>query len=247
MYLDDLVVVAPSSQEARQLFHTTQRLLKELGLPEAVDKTQPPSQIITWLGITVNTQQMTISMPKEMVEHTLKVIQTAAARRSINKRSLQSILGKILHVSKCVSPARPFVARLLDALRSASCAHIRMTMDMKKDLAWFTEFLPAWNGVAFINSGRASREIVADACPKGFARQMVNGDTQYQPRGSCRDGTSQHWRRPTSCWRWPCLPVHTTAGESSGLDATIVQQWTPSQQGAVMTHSSWTAPGACGS
>ena len=43
MYLDDLVVVAPDPAIAHRQYARVRALLKELGFPEAADKTQPPS------------------------------------------------------------------------------------------------------------------------------------------------------------------------------------------------------------
>ena len=44
MYLDDLVVVAASQEEAWQAYEVARKLFADLGLPEAQDKRQPPAQ-----------------------------------------------------------------------------------------------------------------------------------------------------------------------------------------------------------
>ena len=176
-HLDDLVVVARTQDEAHQAYEVAKELFKELGLPEELNKSQPPAQTITWLGVTIDPVAMTISMPPAKVRDTLKDITAVTAKKTINKRSLQSVLGKILHISKCVSPARLFLARLLEALRAAKGFHMKVNNDMRKDFAWFQEFLPTWNGVSIINTGHAAREIVADACPRGLG--AADGDRCY--------------------------------------------------------------------
>ena len=46
MYLDDLVVVTKSRDEADRQYDVVRALLTELGLPEALDKLQPPANKI---------------------------------------------------------------------------------------------------------------------------------------------------------------------------------------------------------
>ena len=54
---------------------------------------------------------------------------------------------------------------------------MKVDPSMKKDLAWFSTFLHTWNGKAMINTGRPSRDIVADACPRGFG--AADGERCY--------------------------------------------------------------------
>ena len=84
-------------------------------------------------------------MPQEKVRDTLNAITTMREKRSTTVKALQSILGKILHMAKCVTPARLF--------------------------------LEDWNGTSLINTGQPSREIVADACPRGFG--AADGERCY--------------------------------------------------------------------
>ena len=177
MYLDDLVVVAESAEKAWWAYGQALQLFDDLGLPEARDKRQPPAWDIVWLGVRINTEDMTISMPEDKVAATLEAITNMRTRKTTSVKTLQSVLSKILHMSKCVQPARLFVGRLLQALREAMGLHMKISQDMRKDLDWFIQFLKDWNGVALINTGTPSREIVADACPRGF--RVANGERCY--------------------------------------------------------------------
>lgn len=51
-------------------------LLHRLGLPVAEHKVQPPSNKITWLGVTFDTLSMTLYICKEKVQETIKLIQS---------------------------------------------------------------------------------------------------------------------------------------------------------------------------
>ena len=117
MYLDDLLVIAPDPITAYIQFDIVRDMFRKLGLPEAVKKTQPPSHKVTFLGVTIDTRDMTLSIPKLKVDQTLREVNKTLKRQTISKRQFQSILGHLLHVAKCVPPARLFVARLLDSFR----------------------------------------------------------------------------------------------------------------------------------
>ena len=148
MYLDDLVVVAPTLQVARAQYETARDLLARLGLPEAMDKSQPPATLIKWLGINIDSVAGTMSVPSDKLDQLVTLSKAAVRRRSITRKQLQSILGKMLHVAKCIKPARLFVARLLDELRGPRRLFINLNSSMKADIKWFIEFASQWNGVA---------------------------------------------------------------------------------------------------
>ena len=168
MYLDDLVVVATDMASATAQYTIARDLLAELGLPEAFDKSQPPSTRITWLGIEVDSIKGTLTIPAEKLKAAISLAATAIQRRSVTRKQLQSIIGKLLHVAKCIKPARLFIARLLDQLRGTKRPYININSSMRADLQWFLDFADQWNGVAIFPKPAPEREIVVDACMNGI-------------------------------------------------------------------------------
>ena len=65
MYLDDIVVVALDKAKADRHYDRVKALLAELGLTEAIDKSQPPSTSVTLIGINVDACAMTLSIPQD--------------------------------------------------------------------------------------------------------------------------------------------------------------------------------------
>ena len=168
MYLDDIVVVTADEQEGLRQYAIVRDLLAELGLPEATEKTQMPANKVRWLGISIDTNEMSLSIPHDKLENTLTLVDAFAARRSINKKQLQSLIGKLLHIAKCIKPARIFVARLLSALRDMPTFYVKVSDDMRADLQWFREFGRAWNSVAVIPPLKPTKSILVDACLTGI-------------------------------------------------------------------------------
>ena len=177
MYLDDLIVVSPDSMKAEQDYKRAKALLSELGLPEAKEKAQPPARLVTWLGIDINTKDMSIAVPPKKLRETLDQVGWVVKRRSITKKTLQSMLGRLLHVAKCVRPARLFVSKLLEALRNMKHFYINVNSEMRSDLKWFLNFGKDWNGVALIPRQKVDVDLFVDACLSGIGAS--NGTHAY--------------------------------------------------------------------
>ena len=175
MYYCDVTV--PFGARADADFSIARKLFRELALPEALDKAQPPTQCIKWLGININTVEMTLSIPQKL-QQVLDTVCKYTKARSMSKRQLQSLLGILLHVTKCVRPARLFVARLLEALRAARGTYINVNTEMRADFRWFQEFCSAWNGSSYIPPAAPSREIYVDACLSGIGGS--DGQSAYR-------------------------------------------------------------------
>ena len=181
IYLDDIVVIAPDAHTARTHYTKVKDLLAELGLPEALDKAQPPDTQVRWLGIDIDAPSMSLSIPPDKVQDALHAVNTHANAKSINKRQLQSLIGKLMHVAKCVDPGRVFNSRLLEALRAFGDRHfIKVTDNMKKDLAWFQEFLVPWKGLSLIPKSTPHKVIQVDACLTGIG--ATDGRAAYAAR-----------------------------------------------------------------
>ena len=124
---------------------------------------------------------MTLSIPHDKVQDALQAVNRYITARSINKRQLQSLIGKLVHVAKCVEPVRVFISRLLEALRSFGDRwYIKVTEDMTRDLAWFLEFLVPWNGRSLIPKSQPTKSIQVDACLPGVG--ATDGHTAYAAR-----------------------------------------------------------------
>ena len=169
MYLDDLVVVAKTQEIANAQYKVVRALLQELGLPEACNKRQPPATKITWLGIVICSQTMSLSIPQEKLQSALEAARVGRDRKAMHRRQLESLVGRLMHIAKCVEPARIFLSRLLQALRDMKDkAFCKVTTDMRADIDWFLEFASEWNGTALIPAAAPTKRIQVDASLTGI-------------------------------------------------------------------------------
>ena len=166
-YIDDFLCVALPSK-INGTFTRLQTLLTELGLSISIKKLVPPSTNVTCLGIVVDTVELSTSIPIEKLKIIKEMYNQWSDKPVCMKKELQSLLGSLLYVAKCVKYARFFLNRMLNVLReNTKSKNIRITRDFKQDLCWFQRFLTLFNGVSFFNY-TPSKSVHLDACPTGL-------------------------------------------------------------------------------
>ena len=110
-YIDDLIYTGLPS-EIHKSFAFLTELLHDLGLDISKKKLVPPSTSVTCLGIQINTVARTISIPSEKLHRIVKLCASWSCKTYCSKRDLQSLLGSLLFISKCVPPSRCFLNRM---------------------------------------------------------------------------------------------------------------------------------------
>ena len=153
-YIDDYILISPE-KDAQRHFQRLASLLTELGLPSNPDKQTSPCRKLTCLGIQIDLDANTLSIhPDKLHSIHLECI-NVSHRRHLTKTQYQSLLGKLLYIHKCVPPARTFINRMLTLFRANSKARkIVLTADFHKDLNWFLNFLPSFNGVTYLRKSQ---------------------------------------------------------------------------------------------
>ena len=103
-YIDDFLCVSTPSK-IHGSYARLQELLAELGLTVSAKKLVPPSTQVVCLGILVDTVQQSISIPPEKLENIKFTCNQWSSKVTCSKRELQSLLGHLLYVAKCVKYA----------------------------------------------------------------------------------------------------------------------------------------------
>ena len=170
-YLDDFIGVA-SPDTAPQDYETCGHLLRDLGLQESLAKACPPSTVLTCLGVEVNTVDLTLSVTPERLHEIETLLLPWIGRRSATKSELQSLVGKLSFVSKCVRQSRLFLSRILALLRTLKHDHYhtKLSQEFHRDIKWWLRFLRTYNGVSVIPSTLWSAPdgvFSTDACLTG--------------------------------------------------------------------------------
>ena len=167
-YIDDILEIdVPSKIEAS--FDALQSLLHDLGFEISKKKLVAPTTSMNCLGILVDTINFTLAIPQAKMEEILQVCEQWRHKNHCDKCQLQSLLGNLLYVTKCVRTSRFFLNRLQDFLWSMEGkGHTTLTIDAKRDINWFIKFMPIFNGVVFFDQKPVKCSIELDASLTGL-------------------------------------------------------------------------------
>ena len=110
--------------------------------------------------------------PDRLLELQTELLPKWLAKKSATKTELQSLIGKLAFVSKCVRPGRLFLTRILDTLRSLRRNHhrVKLSAEFRKDIRWWMRFIDVYNGVSLIPTqlwSAPDSTFSTDACLTG--------------------------------------------------------------------------------
>ena len=119
--------------------------------------------------MNIDSVNKTIEIAEEKMCRIKVMIKDWRTKKSCSRQQLQSLLGNLLYIHKCVKPAHIFVSRMLELLRANYDKHtITLTSEFRCDLRWFDQFLVAYNGMSYFNHKQVHGTIELDACLTGF-------------------------------------------------------------------------------
>ena len=110
------------------------------GLEELVDKAVTSTTKMTFLGVTFDSEKMTLEVT---LDAACRILGKKEKKSSL--KELQSLLGKLHFIAGCVRAGRIFVSRFLNWLRSAFPSdtvgnkhkiYRYIPTEIKKDLKW---------------------------------------------------------------------------------------------------------------
>lgn len=176
-YLDDFGACYKSKQQANDSYKAFLDLAKKLGLTLAEEKSVPPTHRMEWLGYTVDSNQMSITIPQKKLQEVLQDCRAWLNKSRVNKKTVQAIVGRLVYISNCVLPGRKFISRIIGTLRGMGDNQwTTLTKDFKADLRWFAAYAESANGKFLINPSRPQFDIECDASLLGAGG---NSDSQY--------------------------------------------------------------------
>ena len=173
-YVDDFVGVA-TPDVARRSYDALRQLMRQLGLDVSAKKLVSPATSAVCLGVNIDTVDATISIPQEKLGHITAMVHEWSKKQFCTKRHLQSLLGNLLYIHKCVRPSRIFVNRMLELLRqNYDATRITLTPEFKRDIRWFMQFLARYNGTSYFDHKPPDHTTELDACLVGLGGRFKN-------------------------------------------------------------------------
>ena len=168
-YLDDFCVIGKTMEHCQEIMNRLLTLLRELGFAINYSKVVGPTTCLTFLGVEVDTVAYTLSLPSDKLCALQEELLATAGRRSITKRSLQSLTGKLNWAAQVIYGGRTHLRRLIDRSNALCLQHhrTRMTACMSAHLDWWVRFMAVFNGCVPILDRRVHTSVSIDACTAG--------------------------------------------------------------------------------
>ena len=173
-YIDDFVGYG-TPDVARRSHNCLRNVIERLGLTISEKKLVPPTTSAVCLGVLIDTVTGTVAIPDDKMRQIRQSVTEWQTKKICSKRQLQSLLGQLLYVHKCVRPSRIFLNRMLELLRqNYDASTIKLTQAFRQDLRWFSRFLDKYNGVSMYNHTKIDHVVELDACLDGLGGVWKN-------------------------------------------------------------------------
>lgn len=153
IFLDDMLLMAESKEELEKKTQEVLTILRLLGFRINWEKSQlTPSHRIIYLGLIIDSMQMTFTLPEQKVQRTVAECQSAIRKGRVSVRELSRLIGRMSATVMAVLPA-PLCFRGLQAAKNRSLTAsqsfetvVTLTREAVLELQWWSQMLRKWNG-----------------------------------------------------------------------------------------------------
>ena len=151
-YLDDYLICSPSQAGCSADMVRFLDVCDAVGVPIASDKTEGPSQCLTFLGVEIDALNQVVRLPPDKLSRLLDDLRAWGSRTSCTRRELESLVGTLSFAAHVVRPGRLFVRRLIDLSTTVPTRDtpIQLSAEAMADIDWWARFVTTWNGVSII-------------------------------------------------------------------------------------------------
>lgn len=162
--LDDFLFLEKSSEECQESLDKFLNFCSDVGVPIARDKTYCPSQVMEFVGITLDTIKMEARLPLDKILKCQSLLQEFLVKRSCKKREMESLIGYLNFTCSVVLPGRAFLRRLISLILGIRepFHYLRITEEAKADLRMWSQFISDFNGKSmFMNDRFLSSDVIS--------------------------------------------------------------------------------------
>lgn len=214
MYLDDMLVITNSPDQARDHTSALIYMLDGLGFLVHPEKSlTQPTQRVEFLGMILDTNSMELQVPGEKIKIRSEAKGLLNSTSSASVREVTRLIGKMASVSKAIVPAPLFYRSLQRDTTIALWANnqnydvqCRLCPQSSEELQWWIDHLSEWNGKSFMKAQNPDIVIESDASFRGWGATsdgVSTGGGHGVPRKDA--GTSTAWRSKLPVWRFKLL------------------------------------------
>ena len=188
--LDDFLFIHNNKSLCQKYLTAFLDLCHYIGVPIAHHKTEGPTNIITFLGIELDSIKMEARLPLQKLIPYSREVLNASKSSTITLRQLKSVIGRLTFATSVIPSGRAFLRRLHNLTIGYSNPNQVLTLSKpaRLDLSMWATFLAHHNGTTLIRppSSVTSQDIslCADASKSGYGatygRSWIQGSWPEQ-------------------------------------------------------------------
>ena len=183
IYLDDILVLSQEATSLRRDLGTVAQTLTQLGFTINSKKSIfEPSQVLDFLGFSVDTRRMILQLPEEKVQKTIKSCRHMLNQSWTSPRNLAHLIGLLTSAQPAVLPA-PLHYRALQRSRNRALRNsldydrpCRLLPQAQQDLQWWIHSLHLNNGRKILVPNHQLM-VTSDASLKGWGATCKGAST----------------------------------------------------------------------
>ena len=166
-YLGDFGGVSTVSQ-AWQAFTALGDLLRAVGIQEASEKAAALSTRMIFLGIQVDTVELSLTILEEKLQDLIHELQSWSHKSKATLKEVQQLARKLNFAASCIQPAHIYICQILNFLRSLkdNRKHV-VPVSVRSDVQWWLDCAKSFNGVSLMLDNTWSApdaEFSSDTC-----------------------------------------------------------------------------------
>lgn len=169
VYLDDFLIISDSKQACAQALSVLIQLLRKLGFSIHWGKVVDPTHKITFLGIELNSLEMSLRLPLDKMCILRQELQSFLTRKRATKRQLQSLAGRLSWAAGVVKGGRVFLRRIFNKIATLrhGCHRTLISVEVRRDISWWYQFIQTFNGKSTLLDKTPIECVFTDACDEG--------------------------------------------------------------------------------
>ena len=204
IYIDDLITADSTKEGAIEGEKKAKKLFEGCGWVFKEEKRSgEPSQEVKYLGLVINSKEMTFNIPVEKQESIIGRIREIKGRRKVKVKAVARVIGTLQSVGRATGPIVRIMTRSLykEVSRAKTWASfVTLCAAAEEELNWWEENLKSVSKYPILSSmsGReVSSEAASDASDLGYYSYLVGPPKEFLAARAF----SEEERDRSSTWR----------------------------------------------
>ena len=148
-YLDDFLFIAMLKRLCELMIRNFMQVCDQIGCPLSADKTEWPTTRIIFLGMLLDGQHLTISIPQQKITKAVNIINHIKDKRKVKIKEIQQMTGLLNFFHRAIIQGRAFTRRMYDKIKVKgkdrrplkNHHHVRISNDVVQDCEIWLRFL----------------------------------------------------------------------------------------------------------